>query len=63
MANIQVIFYKECRLTVIKQPAGGYQVDIVRIAGAKPVLTKTFRELSDAVDEARWIVDQGVVTP
>ena len=29
MANIQVIFYKECRLTVIKQPAGGYQVDIV----------------------------------
>jgi|HubBroStandDraft_5_1064220.scaffolds.fasta_scaffold796755_1 hypothetical protein len=53
MANIQVIFYKECRLTVIKQPAGGYQVDIVRIAGAKPVLTKTFRELSDAVDEAR----------
>ena len=30
--------YKHCQLTVIERPAGGYHVEIVQIAGGKPVL-------------------------
>jgi hypothetical protein len=53
--------YKHCQLTVIEQPAGGYHVEIVQIAGGKPVLTKQFREMSDAIDSAHRLVDNGIM--
>jgi hypothetical protein len=57
MAKVEIIFYKDRRLTVIEQAAGGWLVSIVPIAGGKPVHTETFRERSDAIAAARVIVD------
>jgi hypothetical protein len=49
--------YDGYRLTAGKQPSGGWLVEIVADVGGKPVLTKEFRELSDAIDSAHRIVD------
>jgi hypothetical protein len=57
MSKVEIVFYNGHRLAAIAQPAGGWLVEIIPIAGGKPVLTETFRELPDAMASARAIVD------
>jgi hypothetical protein len=57
MTRMIVIFHKGFRLAAIEQPSGGYQVEITPVAGGKPVLTRHFPELPDAIDAARRYVD------
>jgi hypothetical protein len=54
-----VSIYNGYRLTTVEQP-NGWQVEIVKVGGGKPVLTRTFARMSDAIDDARLIVDRGV---
>jgi hypothetical protein len=54
--------YQGHRLTAIPEPGGGYQVEIEPIAGGKPVLTRPFRDLPEAMAEARRIVDRNITS-
>jgi hypothetical protein len=59
MTTIQI--YRGYRLTPIEQPDGSFRVEISTPGGGKPFSTKTFRDLADAMAEARLIVDKGLL--
>ena len=57
MTRMIVIFHKSFRLAAIERRPGGYAVEITPVAGGKPVLTRHFPELPDAIDTGRRYVD------
>ena len=64
MMTIIESVYRGFRLAAVEQAFGGWQVEIApNTGGGTPALTMPFRELSDAMDDARRIVDRGVVGP